>query len=155
MSGDDSDPYESVLSVEAVMKATNGLFTIGELIAIVLLFVTFAIGLVDISRSLLNMILHGGLGSTPAVISLIDSVLLLFIVVEAKETVVAYVEHESREEVVAVVIFTAIIAMVRRVITFHTGAGGSQQAVSVAVAYTVLVVGLGVTYYIIRRAPDV
>ena len=155
MSDDDSTPSESVLSGHTILDATSGLFMIGEVIAIFLLFITFAIGLVDISRTLLTMVLHDQLGSTAAVISLIDSVLLLFIVVEAKETVVAYVEHESREEVVVVVIFTAIIATVRRIITFHPSGGGAQQVLFVAGGYTVLVVGLGLTYYIVRRAPDV
>jgi uncharacterized membrane protein (DUF373 family) len=59
------------------------------------------------------------------------------------ETVIAYTEESETRRIVRLVIYTGVIAMVRKTIIFRTGEyATTQDALFGAVAYTTLILGL-------------
>ncbi|PSP53984.1 hypothetical protein BRC67_00380, partial [Halobacteriales archaeon QH_3_68_24] len=69
--------------------------------------------------------------------------LLLLIIVEVYQTVVAYTQESDTRRIVRLVIYTGVIAMVRKAIIFRTGEyATTQDALLAAVAYTAIIAGL-------------
>jgi len=86
------------------------------------------------------------------VIGFIDTGLLLLIIVEVYETVIAYTEESDTRRIVRLVIYTGVIAMVRKAIIFRVGEyATAQDALFAAVAYTVLILGLVALLTVERR----
>lgn len=91
-------------------------------------------------------------------IGFIETGLLLLIIVEVYQTVVAYVKQNDTRQIVRLVIYTGVIAMVRKVIIFRTSEYQSvTDALLAAVSYTVIIVGLVSLLYVERKlsAPDI
>jgi uncharacterized membrane protein (DUF373 family) len=77
------------------------------------------------------------------VIGFIDTGLLLLIIVEVYQTVIAYTQQSDTRKIVRLVIYTGVIAMVRKVIIFRTGEyATTQDAALVALSYTIIIAGL-------------
>jgi uncharacterized membrane protein (DUF373 family) len=114
-----------------------------ELAAATIFAVLFAIGVVDLIIQIVQSVQTGQITDPLVVIGFIDTGLLLLIIVEVYQTVLAYVQENETRRIVRLIIYTGIIAMVRKAIIFRTGEYQStQDALFAAIAYTVLIFGL-------------
>jgi uncharacterized membrane protein (DUF373 family) len=103
----------------------------------------FAVGVVDLALQIFQSVQSGAITDPLVVIGFIDTGLLLLIIVEVYQTVLAYVKEDNTRRIVRLVIYTGVIAMVRKAIIFRTGEYGSEvQALTAASAYTILILGL-------------
>ena len=126
------------------VSATTDRFVHGvELVAAAVFALLFAIGVVDLMIQIWQATLAGRITDPLVVIGFIDTGLLLLIIVEVYETVIAYTEESETRRIVRLVIYTGVIAMVRKAIIFRVGEYPSpQDALFAAAAYTVLILGL-------------
>jgi uncharacterized membrane protein (DUF373 family) len=114
-----------------------------ELAAATVFAVLFAIGVVDLTLQILEAVQSGTITDPLVVIGFIDTGLLLLIIVEVYQTVLAYLEENSTRRIVQLVIYTGVIAMVRKAIIFRTGEYASvQDALFAAGAYTIIILAL-------------
>jgi uncharacterized membrane protein (DUF373 family) len=126
-----------------VASVTNRFIHAVELVAAAVFALLFAIGVVDLMIQIWQATLTGQITDPLVVIGFIDTGLLLLIIVEVYETVIAYTEESETRRIVRLVIYTGVIAMVRKTIIFRTGEyATTQAALFAAVAYTVLMFGL-------------
>ena len=100
-----------------------------ELGAAYFLVALFAIGVLDLGLSLYRLVASGQFTDPNAVIDLIDTVLLLLIIVEVFQTVVAFSRNEP---VIRIVINAALIAIARKVISYRPGEYESVENAFVA-----------------------
>jgi len=126
-----------------------------ELGAAALFALLFAVGVVDLALIIAEATLEGNITNPQVVIGLIDVGLLLLIIVEVYQTVVAYIRENDTRRIVRLVIYTGVIALVRKVIIFRTEEYATyQDALLVAVAYTLLTLGLVALLYVDRRTSE-
>ena len=113
------------------------------------LLILFVIGLFDMLLSLYELILSGRFTDPIAVVDLLDTVLLLLIIVEVHRTLIAYAREEP---VLRIVVSAAIIAVSREVISFRVADYPTgDEALSVALAFAVLILVLIVGYFMLDR----
>jgi len=125
-----------------------------ELAAATVFALLFAIGVVDLGIQIAAAIADRTITDPNVVIGFIDTGLLLLIIVEVYQTVVAYTQESDTRQIVRLVIYTGVIAMVRKAIIFRTGEYGSErQALLAAVAYTTIILGL-VALLLVERRTD-
>jgi len=125
-----------------------------ELAAATVFAILFAIGVVDLTLQIYESIRDGTITDPIVVIGFIDTGLLLLIIVEVYQTVVAYTQESDTRRIVRLVIYTGVIAMVRKAIIFRTGEYASEQnALLAAVAYTIIIFGLS-TLLLVERVYD-
>jgi uncharacterized membrane protein (DUF373 family) len=125
-----------------------------ELVAATVFALLFAIGVVDLGLQIVDAIQNGSITDPIVVIGFIDTGLLLLIIVEVYQTVVAYTQENDTRRIVRLVIYTGVIAMVRKAIIFRTGEFSSEQnALLAAVAYTIIIFGLS-TLLLVERVYD-
>lgn len=123
-----------------------------EAVTAYVLVALFAVGVFDLGLVILELTLTGKITETSEVVGLIDTVLLLFIIVEIYQTVVAYVQEDERSMIVRTVIYAGVIAMVRKVIVFQTGDYATLgDALVAAVSYTLILLGLGAILFVSYR----
>jgi uncharacterized membrane protein (DUF373 family) len=126
-----------------VANVTNRFIHAAELVAAAVFALLFAIGVVDLIIQIVGAVQSGRITDPLVVIGFIDTGLLLLIIVEVYETVIAYTEESETRRIVRLVIYTGVIAMVRKTIIFRTGEyATTQDALLAAVAYTTLILGL-------------
>jgi uncharacterized membrane protein (DUF373 family) len=126
-----------------------------ELGAAALFALLFAVGVVDLALIIAEATLEGNITDPQVVIGLIDVGLLLLIIVEVYQTVVAYIRENDTRRIVRLVIYTGVIALVRKVIIFRTEEYATyQDALFVAVAYTILTLGLVALLYVDRKTSE-
>jgi uncharacterized membrane protein (DUF373 family) len=114
-----------------------------ELAAASVFALLFAIGVVDLGIQIIEAMRGGSITDPLVVIGFIDTGLLLLIIVEVYQTVIAYTQESDTRKIVRLVIYTGVIAMVRKAIIFRTGEyPTTQDALFAAVAYTVIILGL-------------
>lgn len=114
-----------------------------ELAAATVFAILFAIGVVDLTLQILQAVQSGSITDPLVVIGFIDTGLLLLIIVEVYQTVLAYVEENDTRRIVQLVIYTGVIAMVRKAIIFRTGEYASQtDALMAASSYAVIMFAL-------------
>ncbi|PSQ05986.1 hypothetical protein BRC92_01495 [Halobacteriales archaeon QS_4_69_31] len=114
-----------------------------ELIAAAVFALLFAIGVADLGLQIVGAIQSGGITDPLVVIGFIDTGLLLLIIVEVYQTVIAYTEESDTRRIVRLVIYTGVIAMVRKVIIFRTGEyATAEDALLAAASYTAIILGL-------------
>jgi len=114
-----------------------------ELAAASVFAILFAIGVVDLALQIVEAVLDGRITDPLVVIGFIDTGLLLLIIVEVYQTVIAYTRETDTRRIVRLVIYTGVIAMVRKAIIFRTGEYASTRAALLAaLAYTVIILGL-------------
>jgi uncharacterized membrane protein (DUF373 family) len=113
----------------------------------------FGIGLIDLVVLIAESVRTGEISDPAVVVTFVDRGLLLFIIAEVYQTVVAYVRGQSPRRILRLVIFTGLIAIIRKVIVFRTEVYGSKmEALTVAATYAVLLAGLGAIMLIDQRA---
>ncbi len=128
-------------------------FVLGvELAAATIFAALFAIGVVDLAAQIWQSVRSGAIADPLVVIGFIDTGLLLLIIVEVYNTVLAYVQTDETHRIVQLVIYTGVIAMVRKVIVFRTDEyATAADALFAAVGYTVVVFGLVALLVVERR----
>jgi uncharacterized membrane protein (DUF373 family) len=114
-----------------------------EMAAATVFALLFAIGVVDLGLQIYESARSGAITDPLVVIGFIDTGLLLLIIVEVYQTVLAYVQENDTRRIVRLVIYTGVIAMVRKAIIFRTGEYGSlENALMAASSYTIIIAGL-------------
>ncbi|SDZ92904.1 Uncharacterized membrane protein, DUF373 family [Haloplanus vescus] len=155
---DDGDELESRAVSDASSRfaaMTNRFVHAVELVAAAVFAALFAIGVVDLVIQIVQSTRAGRITDPLVVIGFIDTGLLLLIIVEVYETVIAYTEESDTRRIVRLVIYTGVIAMVRKAIIFRVSEYGSpQNALFASVAYTVLILGLVALLMVERRYGD-
>jgi uncharacterized membrane protein (DUF373 family) len=130
---------------ERVMKGV-------EVVAAVILVFLFAVGVLDLGMQIAGTVVNGNITDPLVVVGFIDTALLLFIIVEVYQTVIAYTQQSRTTEIVRLVVYTGVIAMVRKIIVFRSEVYPTKtDALLTAAAYTVILLGLGILLYIERR----
>ena len=120
-----------------------------ELLAALMLVILFAIGVYDLGLQMYRLLATGSYTDPNAVISVIDTVLLLLIIVEVFQTVVA---SSRGEPVVQIVINAALIAIARKVISYRPGEYASiEDAFVAAGSFTLLLAVLILAFFVIRQ----
>ncbi|WP_135365266.1 phosphate-starvation-inducible PsiE family protein [Halosimplex halophilum] len=130
--------------------AVTGRFVHGvELAAASVFALLFAIGVADLALQIAGAIRSGAITDPLVVIGFIDTGLLLLIIVEVYQTVIAYTRENDTRRIVRLVVYTGVIAMVRKAIIFRTGEyATTTDALLAAVAYTVIIGGLVALLYV-------
>jgi uncharacterized membrane protein (DUF373 family) len=150
---DPDDPAGPVSSTDRFAGLTNRFVRVVELVAAAVFALLFAIGVVDLSLQIARSVVRGTITDPQVVIGFIDTGLLLLIIVEVYQTVIAYTEESNTRRIVRLVIYTGVIAMVRKVIIFRTGEyGTAEEALLVAVSYSVIIVALIGLLYVERAS---
>ncbi|WP_158854572.1 phosphate-starvation-inducible PsiE family protein [Halorhabdus sp. CUG00001] len=141
-----SDSVEPGLSTSLAERYSNvmGRFVHGvELAAATVFAGLFAIGVVDLILQIFGAVQSGSITDPLVVIGFIDTGLLLLIIVEVYQTVLAYVEENDTRRIVQLVIYTGVIAMVRKVIIFRTSEYPTlEDAVFAAGSYAIIIFAL-------------
>ena len=158
MSGEDktpaADPPAQASSLEISTLADQysdlvGRFVHGvELAAATVFAILFGIGVLDLTLQIVEAVESGSITDPLIVIGFIDTGLLLLIIVEVYQTVLAYVEENDTRRIVRLVIYTGVIAMVRKAIIFRTGEYGSAEAaLFAAISYAIIIFALVALLY--------
>ncbi len=141
------------MDFDAPVAYSETVMRVAELVAAYLLVGLFLVGLLDFGVLAFERVRSGQLTDPRTLIQLLDIILLLFIVAEIYRTVIAYVEATGEVRVVKAVVYAGIIAIVRKAITFRTDDFPSyDDALTAALAYTLLLVGLALTLFVASRA---
>ena len=114
-----------------------------ELAAATVFALLFAVGVIDLILQIVESVRSGRITDPLVVISFIDTGLLLLIIVEVYQTVLAYVEQNDPRRIVRLVIYTGVIAMVRKAIIFRTGEYATlEDALLAAGSYAIIILAL-------------
>ncbi|WP_436902985.1 phosphate-starvation-inducible PsiE family protein [Halovenus halobia] len=133
---------EQVIS-EKYTALVNAFVRGTELAAATVFAILFAIGVIDLTLQIIDAVQNGTITDPLVVIGFIDTGLLLLIIVEVYQTVLAYVEESDTRRIVRLVIYTGVIAMVRKAIIFRTGEYATlEDAMLAASAYAVIIFAL-------------
>ncbi len=137
---------------ERVLTVSEQLIRYVEVVAAVVLVVLFAIGVFDLGLQIIESAVGGSITDPLVVVGFIDTALLLFIIVEVYQTVVAYTQESETRRIVRLVIYTGVIAMVRKAIIFRTGEYADETAAMLAAgSYTLIILGLATLLIVERR----
>ena len=113
---------------ERILEISEELLRYIEVAAALVLVVLFGIGVFDLGLQIFESAIGGNITDPLVVVGFIDTALLLFIIVEVYQTVVAYTQESETRRIVRLVIYTGVIAMVRKAIIFRTGEYASEVA---------------------------
>ncbi len=113
-----------------------------------LLVLVAALGAIDLVVELLAAVGRQGYLEPSSILRLLDSVLIVFVVVELFHIAVAYSE---RRNVIATVMEAGLVAVVRKLVIFETSVG-AEYVLMKAIALAVLIVAIGVTWFLLRRS---
>lgn len=139
-------------AVETLVGDLDQLIRAIELVAAFVFVVLFAIGVMDLSIQIVQATVDGSITDPLVVVGFIDTGLLLLIIVEVYQTVIAYTKEYETKKIVRLVLYTGVIAMVRKAIIFRTGEyTTTNDALYAATAYTILLAGLGFVLFVERR----
>jgi len=147
MADEDTQPADReplrLFDPERVAEVTDGFVRIVELAAAAVFAVLFAIGVIDLTLQIVDATRTGSITDPLVVIGFIDTGLLLLIIIEVYQTVIAYTQESETRRIVRLVIYTGVIAMVRKAIIFRTGEYPTElDALYAAVSYAVIIFGL-------------
>jgi len=144
-----SDDIPPPVGIDRLVKFSERVMQAVELVAGFVLVVLFAIGVFDLALQIVQQIRSGDIRDPLVVIGFIDTALLLFIIVEVYKTVIAYARSDRTARILRLVIFTGVIALVRKAIVFRTGEFPTKtDALLVAGSYALLTVTLAVLLFV-------
>lgn len=151
--GDDGPDSDGLATgFDSAEAAMDTFVNVVELAAAALFALLFAVGVFDLGLQIGQATLSGTITDPRVVIGFIDVGLLLLIIVEVYHTVVAYIKESETRHIVRLVIYTGVIAVVRKVIIYRTDEYASvEEALFVAVAYSILTLGLVALLYVDRQ----
>lgn len=109
-----------------------------------LLVVLAGLGVVDIVIKMLIVTRADGFMTPEGITRTIDTVLVVFIVIELIRIAVAYMNHRN---VVGTVLEAGLVAVVRKLVIFEGGQGVLEKAA----AYAFLILAVGVAWYLLRK----
>lgn len=113
---------------------------------VVLLTLLAVLGVVDIVVKMAEVVRADGFMSPEGITRTIDTVLVVFVVIELIRIALAYMHHH---DVVGTVLEAGLVAVVRKLVIFEsTGPGVLEKAVALAL----LILAVGVTWYLLRKA---
>lgn len=149
----DSDTVGGIVDLSERISRRTDQFVHGvEMAAAALFALLFAVGVIDLMLQIVDAVISGQITDPLVVIGFIETGLLLLIIVEVYETVVAYTQQSETRKIVRLVIYTGVIAMVRKAIIFRTGEYATTlDALYAAIAYTIIILGL-VSLLLVERA---
>ncbi len=157
MNDEESDPVGGTVPSggsmdQRILAVSEELIRYVEVIAALVIVLLFAIGVFDLGLQIFRSALSGRITDPLVVVGFIDTALLLFIIVEVYQTVVAYTRESETRRIVRLVIYTGVIAMVRKAIIFRTGEYADEGAALMAAgSYALLIVGLAVLLVVERH----
>src|SRR6056297_1848869 len=144
-----SGPAETQTRSDRVSEVTSRFVHGVELAAAALFALLFGIGVVDLALQIAESVPTGEITDPNVVIGFIETGLLLLLIVEVYQTVAAYIEQSNTRRIVRLVIYTGVIAMVRKVIIFRTTEySTTQDALFAAIAYGTVILGLVALLYV-------
>jgi len=140
---------------DRAVEISEWVIGIVEIVAAFVLVALFAIGVFDLTLKIIQRTLSGEITDPLVVVGFIDTALLLFIIVEVYQTVVAYTQESDTREIVQLVAYTGIIAMVRKVIIFRSEVYEFKtDALVVAGSYGLLLLALSVLLWVERTSRE-
>lgn len=110
-----------------------------------LLLVLAVLGVIDILITMFEAASAEGFITPEGITRTIDTVLVVFIVIELIRIAVAYMQHKN---VIGTVLEAGLVAVVRKIVIFE----GGSNALSDALALSALILAVGVAWYLLRRA---
>jgi uncharacterized membrane protein (DUF373 family) len=138
--------------MDGAIRLSETIMRVIEVVAAYVLVGLFAIGVFDLGLQIAQQARTERIFLPEVVVGFIDTALLLFIIVEVYETVVAYTQVDDTRRIVRLVIYTGIIAIVRKVIIFRTELFDDKlQALLTAGSYTIILLALAVLLLVERR----
>lgn len=113
---------------------------------VVLLTVLALLGVVDIVLKMAEVVRVDGFMSPEGITRTIDTVLVVFIVIELIRIALSYMQHH---DVVGTVLEAGLVAVVRKLVIFESSGTDYLQK---AIALGILILAVGITWYLLRRA---
>jgi uncharacterized membrane protein (DUF373 family) len=110
-----------------------------------LLAVLAILGVVDIVIKMLEVTRAEGFMSPEGITRTIDTVLVVFIVIELIRIAVSYMQHKN---VIGTVLEAGLVAVVRKLGIFES----TDQMLEKALALSALILAVGIAWYLLRRA---
>lgn len=110
-----------------------------------LLTLLAALGVVDIIIKMIEVTRADGFMSPEGITRTIDTVLVVFIVIELIRIAIAYMHHQ---DVIGTVLEAGLVAVVRKLVIFETGDNILPKAIGLAV----LILAVTVGWYLLRKA---
>ncbi|MFW6383829.1 MAG: phosphate-starvation-inducible PsiE family protein [Halodesulfurarchaeum sp.] len=145
-------PEPQATGIERASDWIDRFVNLVELSAAALFALLFGIGVVDLAIQIAGSIRSGAITDPRVVIGFIDTGLLLLIIVEVYQTVLAYIKQSDTLRIVELVVYTGVIAMVRKVIIFRTSEyPNNEAALLAALAYAIIIAGLIGLLWVERR----
>jgi uncharacterized membrane protein (DUF373 family) len=109
-----------------------------------LLLVLAILGVIDILITMFEVASADGFITPEGITRTIDTVLVVFIVIELIRIAVAYMQHKN---VIGTVLEAGLVAVVRKIVIFE----GGSNALSDALALSALILAVGIAWYLLRR----
>jgi uncharacterized membrane protein (DUF373 family) len=116
-----------------------------EGVVVALLTVLAVLGVVDIVVKMLEVTRADGFMTPEGITRTIDTVLVVFIVIELIRIALAYMNHQ---DVVGTVLEAGLVAVVRKLVIFESG----DNVLPKAAALAILILAVGITWYLLRKA---
>lgn len=118
-----------------------------ERIIALLLVVIAGLGAVDLVVEMYSAVSETGYLTPDSILRVLDSVLVVFIVIELFNIALAYMR---RKNVIATVMEAGLVAVVRKLVIFESG-GDATYVLMKAAALALLIVAIGLTWFLLRR----
>lgn len=115
-----------------------------EGVVVALLTVLAVLGVVDIVVKMLEVTRADGFMTPEGITRTIDTVLVVFIVIELIRIALAYMNHQ---DVVGTVLEAGLVAVVRKLVIFE----GGDKMLEKAAALGILILAVGMTWYLLRK----
>ncbi|MDI6844104.1 MAG: phosphate-starvation-inducible PsiE family protein [Anaerosomatales bacterium] len=119
-----------------------------EFVVAGLLVVIAALGAVDLIVELVAAVSEKGYLTPQSVLRVLDSVLVVFVVIELFSIALAYLEKRN---IIATVMEAGLVAVVRKLVVFETGSDASYVLLK-SISLGILILAIGVTWFLLRRS---
>ncbi|MDZ4654619.1 MAG: phosphate-starvation-inducible PsiE family protein [Coriobacteriia bacterium] len=116
-----------------------------EMAVATLLVIMAVIGTVDVVIQLVRLFSAEGFLTPEGITRVLDTVLVVFIVVELFNIALAYLQ---RRNVIPIVLEAGLVAVVRKLVVFESGTAVLEKAA----ALSMLILAVGITWFLLRRA---
>lgn len=116
-----------------------------ETVVGMLLVVMAVIGTIDVVIQMVRLFDAEGFLTPEGITRVLDTVLVVFIVVELFNIALAYLQ---RRNVVPIVLEAGLVAVVRKLVVFESSGAYLEKAAALAM----LILAVGVTWYLLRRS---
>lgn len=115
-----------------------------EGVVVALLTILAILGVVDIVIKMLEVTRADGFMTPEGITRTIDTVLIVFIVIELIRIALAYMNHQ---DVIGTVLEAGLVAIVRKLVIFESG----DNILPKAAALGILILSVGITWYLLRK----